>query len=131
MRSNLIGVLLLTALFMLPNVSFAKGIPLFFQTGDELFEIEGAPQFDGGYSIGYACQHFGLFGADVWTWNCRLMAINMAEFAAGELNQKEMSEYSTKFSLSDRKRGFWNHYGIITVILLLAAVGIFKKKSAA
>lgn len=31
-------------------VTMAKGIPLFFNTGDELFEVEDAPAFDEGYN---------------------------------------------------------------------------------
>ena len=51
MKSSLFGVILI-ALSFAPTLSFAKGVPMFFQTGDELFEIEGAPQYEGGYSAG-------------------------------------------------------------------------------
>ena len=129
MKSSVFGVILV-ALSLTPTLSFAKGAPLFFQTGDELFEIEGAPQYDGGYSVGYACKRFGLFGADVWTWDCKLMAINIAEFSAGDIDAKELAEYSAKYSLSDRKRSVWNHYGIILLLIGLVGLGIFKKRSS-
>jgi len=102
---------------------------MFFQTGDELFEIEGAPQFEDGFSVGYACQRFALFGADVWTWDCDLMAINIDKFAAGELDEKYKAEMATKYSLSDRKRGFWNQYGFLSCVLFFIALSFIKGSS--
>lgn len=109
---------LLIVLSAVPSLSFAKGAPLFFQTGDELFEIEGAPTFEDGYSLGYACQRFGLFGADVWTWDCEMMAINMEQFSAGDLDPEFKAEMEAKYSLSDRVRNPWNHYGVIGLAVL-------------
>jgi len=121
-------IFLLALVLAVPSVSFAKGVPLFFQTGDELFEIEGAPTFDGGYSVGYACKRFGLLGADVWTWDCDLMAINTEEFSAGELDAEMKAEMSSKYSLSDRKRNPWNHYGIALIGLFLIGGGALKAR---
>jgi hypothetical protein len=129
MKSGIFGAILIS-LALIPSVSYAKGIPLFLQTGDELFEIDGAPQYEGGYSVGYACKRLGLFGADIWTWDCKLMAINLEKFSAGDLDDKEMAEYSAKYSESDRKRGPWNHYGIFILSAGLLGVGIIKKKSS-
>jgi hypothetical protein len=119
MKRGFFTVLLL-AVLLLPSVSFAKGVPLFFQTGDELFEIAEAPAFEDGYSLGYACERFAVFGADIWTWNCQLMAVNVDEFSVGDLGDEMKAEFSKIYSLSDRKRNVWNHYGIF----LLGAVFI-------
>lgn len=119
--------LLLVVLLAAPSLSFAKGVPLFFQTGDELFEIEGAPTFEDGFSVGYACQRFGLFGADLWTWGCDLMAINIEQFAAGDLDPKLKAEMESQYSTGDRVRNPWNHYGGLILVLLL--VGFFVSKA--
>jgi hypothetical protein len=118
----------LLVLLTIPSLSFAKGIPLFIQTGDELFEIEGAPTFEDGYKVGYACKRFGILGADIWTWDCNLMAINLDEFAAGDLDQDYKTEIEGKYSLSDRKRNIWNHYGAIALGLFLVGGVAAKSK---
>lgn len=122
------GLLLLT-LTAMPNLSFAKGVPLFFNTGDELFEIDEAPTFEDGYKVGYACQRFGLFGADFWTWGCKIMAINIEDFSAGPLDPEFEAEMESKYSLSDRIRNPWNHYGSIVIALVLIG-GIAVKARA-
>lgn len=126
---KIIFALCVALLAAAPTLSFAKGVPLFFQTGDELFEVEGAPVLEEGYSVGYACKRFGLFGADIWTWNCNLMAVNLEKFSAGELGDQLKTEMSAKYHLSDRKRNLWNHYGIAGLLLLLVGFGLFKSKS--
>jgi len=120
--------LLLAVTFALPNISFAKGVPLFFQTGDELFEIEGAPQFDDGYAVGYACQRLALLGADIWTWDCDLMAINVDEFSAGELDPELKVEMAARYSLSDRVRNPWNHYGAFGLALFVIGGAALKSR---
>lgn len=127
--NKMIWGIMFSVMCTLPNVTFAKGAPLFFQTGDELFEIEGAPEFEDGYSVGYACQRFGLFGADIWTWDCDLMAINIEEFSAGELDPEFKAEMESKFSLSDRVRGPWNHYGAFGMAFLLIGGAVVKSRS--
>lgn len=128
MKHRALGALL-CACFLIPSVAHAKGVPLFFNTGDELFEIEGAPQFGDGYSLGYACKRFGVFGADLWTWDCELMAINVEEFAVADLPPEMLSEFQQQYSLSDRKRGFWNHYGAATALVLLIGFAGFSARS--
>lgn len=127
MNKSILSTIVLV-LALIPSVSFAKGAPLFFQTGDELFEIDGAPQYGGGYSLGYACKRFGLFGADIWTWDCKMMAVNLAKFSVGDLSPEEQSEYAAKYSLGDRKRNIWNHYGALLLIVVLVAVAAAKMK---
>jgi hypothetical protein len=122
-------ILCLGALLIVPGISLAKGVPLFFQTGDELFEIDGAPEFEGGYSVGYACQRFGLFGADFWTWDCEIMAVNTEDFSAGELSEEMKAEFSGKFSLSDRVRNPWNQYGGFVLGLFLVGGVMVKIRS--
>lgn len=110
----------------IPTLSHAKGAPLFFQTGDELFEVAGAPELEQGYSVGYACKRFGLFGADIWTWDCKLMAVNLEEFSVADLADELNAEIATRYTLSDRIRNPWNHYGAILMVLILAGLALVK-----
>jgi hypothetical protein len=129
MKLGIFGAILLS-LSLIPSVSYAKGVPLFFQTGDELFAIDGAPEYDDGYSVGYACKRFGLFGADVWTWDCKLMAINLDKFSVGDLDSKELAQVSAKYSEDDRRRNIWNHYGVLVLLIGLIGVGIAKMRAS-
>lgn len=108
--------------------TMAKGIPLIFNTGDELFQIEDAPKFDDGYEVGYACQHLGIMYADIWTWDCKLMAIDIQKFSAGELDSKFLQQMNEKYSESDRVRNPWNHYGALLMSLVIAGYLLMGRK---
>jgi hypothetical protein len=127
MNKKILGLMFI-ALFSLPSISFAKA-PLFFQTGDELFEIKAGPDFGDGYHLGYACKRLGLFGADIWTWDCELSAVNLDKFSVGDLEPDEKSEMSSKYTLGDRERNPWNHYGFIGIALMFLGSMVFKSKS--
>ncbi len=127
MKKTLLS-LLFVGMSTIPTLSYAKGVPMFFQTGDELFEIEGAPVFEDGFSVGYACQRFGLFGADVWTWDCEIMAVNLEAFSAGELEPEIKAEMEAQFSLGDRVRNPWNHYGAVLMGLVFVGGAVVKTR---
>jgi hypothetical protein len=59
----------------------AKGM-LLINTGNELFEVAAFPAQQVGefrdldsMTAGYKCQRFGIFWADIWTWDCTLVGI--------------------------------------------------------
>ena len=116
-----------------------RGIPLllFFNTGDEMFEagkftsdmLREFPDL-ADYQPAYMCKRFGLFGADVWTWDCHMVAGQVAAETYADLPEGYAQRLEAEFPMSQAKRGFWNHYGIISVISLLIGWGIFKKKFA-
>lgn len=122
MKRFLLSIALL-ACSSLPIAAQAKGIPLVLNTGDELFAIKGAPAFDDGYAVGYACKRLGVFGADIWTWDCNIMAINEAEFSVGDLEPAAAAEMARKYPLSARERSLWNHYGFAAILLGVAGFG--------
>lgn len=117
--------LILSFSFLFPAVSYA-GVPLFFNTGDELFTIEGAPEFDEGYSVGYACQRLGLFGADLWTWDCELTAVNLEEFSVADLPEEMLAKLSDKYTIADRVRSPWSQFGGIGILLVLVIAAVVK-----
>ncbi|AZZ94265.1 MULTISPECIES: hypothetical protein [unclassified Hahella] len=129
MKKLKLTLVMLATLMLAPSLSYAKGIPMFFNTGDEIFEIEGAPQYEEGYSLGYACKRFGLFGADIWTWDCKMMAVNLNLFSVADIDESDLTEFSAKYSLSDRKRNLWNHYGIALLLVVIVAFGLLKRRA--
>jgi len=99
-------------------------------TGDELFEvapfpaevIEAIPKIKD-LKVGYKCSHFGVFWADVWTWDCELVGVeneNTYTSLPDELRTKLAAD--PQYAYSHAKRGLWNHYGFWAV---LAAVAVF------
>lgn len=129
MKNKFLILALLIAGFF-PALSQAKGMPLFFNTGDEIFEVNKAPDLGDGFKLGYTCKHFGLFGADVWSWGCELAAVNKEEFSAAYLDFESQQKYEKQYSLSDRNRNFWNHYGILILLLVVGLFFIFSLKNA-
>lgn len=129
MQSKIILLSLIFASFF-PKLSYARGIPLFFNTGDELFEVNNAPDLGEGYKLGYACKHFGLFGADLWSWDCELLRVDKANFTAAKLDTETVAKYESLYPLSTQDRNFWNHYGVIFMLLILGSYGFYKTQTA-
>ncbi|MFB2539765.1 MULTISPECIES: hypothetical protein [unclassified Acinetobacter] len=126
---KILMALTLALAFTLPNVAMAKGI-LIFNTGDEIFEIKNAPTFDDGFKLGYACKHFGLLWADVWTWDCQMMAVNPDRNEVADLPADMKQQFQSQFSESDRDRGFWNRFGIFILALIFIGYGIFNMRGS-
>ena len=132
---RLIGLLLLFGL-LAPLSAQAKGIPFIFNTGDELFEVgalpaEVADDYRASAKLGYRCEHVGLFWADLWTWNCELSVVDIAGKSYGDLPTEVHEKLASQYSMSDAKRGYWNHYGLATIIGIFAALylwGSIKSK---
>ncbi|MCI0152267.1 hypothetical protein KNO81_41435 [Paraburkholderia sediminicola] len=135
LRLRLIAILLAMGLFA-PLVAHAK-VPLLFSTGDELFEVGPLPgglavQYPNGFKLGYKCSRFALFWTDVWTWDCKLSAVEVHHRYIADLPDEELNRLEEKYSMSDAKRGFWNHYGMAMiggVLALLFLVGAAKSKN--
>jgi hypothetical protein len=124
---------LILALALTPSLSFAKGA-IIIEHGDELFEVEGAPVLEDGFSVGYACQHVGVLGADFWTWDCQMMGVSIDEFTVADLDPEFQAEMEAKFTINDRIRSPWNQYGGAgmgaALIALMGAGSLRKRKKA-
>ncbi|WP_157956589.1 hypothetical protein [Dyella sp. C11] len=132
-RSSLIALLLVAGLFS-PLAAHAK-VPLVFNTGEELFEVAPLPadladEFPSDFSLGYRCNRFGVLWADVWTWNCTLSAVAVDQDSYGDLPDDTRKTLEEKYSMSDAKRGFWNHYGAATLggLFTLLLLGVIRSK---
>lgn len=99
-------------------------------TGEELFEvapfpaevIAANPQAKD-LKVGYKCSHFGVFWADVWTWDCQLVGVE-GENSYTSLPDALRTKLSAdpQYDYGHAKRGLWNHYGFWAA---LAAMGAF------
>jgi hypothetical protein len=128
---NLLAGLLLALLFCQPT--YAKGL-LIYNTGDELFEVADFPaelvsEFRDLNSMraGYKCDRFGLFWADVWTWNCAMVGVSAESYS--DLPAKVVSTLSADphYAFKHAKRGFWNHYGILAVLAALGGYALLRR----
>lgn len=130
------------ALFLLcclwQSPAYAKGVPI-INTGDEVFEIGAFPkELNTLYpeleslKAGYKCNHFGLFWADVWTWDCQLVAITSVDDNSyyelpAEINTALQND--PNYKMNKAKRSFWNNYGIFILILLIVGYILFTKRN--
>jgi hypothetical protein len=114
----------------------ARGFVL-FNTGDELFEVADFPaevmrqNTDlQEYQAGYKCSRFGLFWADVWTWDCKLVAVSKDDSYA-DLPAAVVSQLSTdpRYGFGKTKRNFWNHYGFWGMIAAFVLMTYFGSRS--
>ena len=116
-----------------------RGIPLllFFNTGNEMFEagkfssdmLREFPDL-ADYQPAYMCSRFGLFGADVWTWDCHMVAGQLSAESYADLPEGYAERLQAEYPMSQAKRGLWNHYGIIMALGVLIGWGFLKRKMA-
>jgi len=123
-------LVLALCLFAAAPAHAKRGLML-INTGDELFEVASFPEDvikdipkASGAKVGYKCNHFGVFWADVWTWDCKMVAMldeNSYADLPGDIATRLAGD--EQFSLSHAKRGFWNHYAFW--VLIAAVVAFF------
>jgi hypothetical protein len=117
-----------------PAHARARGI-LFFNTGEELFEVGDFPQnmvneYPGlkDYKMSYLCQRFGLFWADIWTWDCKLMAANTSSNTVSDIPQELALPLQQQYPFDKAQRSFWSKYGILTMMIAFMVVFILQGK---
>jgi hypothetical protein len=59
-----------------------------------------------------------------------MAAVNSEQFSYAELPPDIQKEYESKYTLSDAKRGMWNHYGIWLLAGVLVIGGLMKTKKS-
>ncbi len=140
MRKITVAILAFMLLISMASTAHArKGFLLqfFVNTGDEMFE---AGQFTSDmlrehpnladYQPTYMCQRFGFFGADIWTWDCHMVAGKIATESYVALPKDYAQRLQAQYPMSKAKRGFWNHYGIVSVIALVFGWNFITRKFA-
>jgi hypothetical protein len=116
---KLVLVLSVMMLIFSTNAYAKRGLGI-INWGEELFEVEN---FQNEFSImgkphsllikiGYKCSHFGMFWADVFTWDCTMVQIMDSEhYLKLPDNIANQLIGNPQYKLSKAKRSFWNHYG--------------------
>ena len=117
-----------------------RGIGI-INTGDELFEVApfpadvvaAIPQVKD-LKVGYKCSHFGVFWADVWTWDCELVGVENEDTYTSlpdELRAKLSAD--PQYAYSHAKRGLWNHYGfwaVVGAVVVFLGIGALSGRKA-
>lgn len=133
---KLLPAALLALTLTAPLSAEAKGL-LIFNTGEELFHVASLPQalaehYPDSTTLGYKCKRIAIFWADAWTWDCKLAAVDVEGDRYGDLPSDARAELEKKYTMSDSKRGLWNHYGIAAMLLGLIGItlvgGFFSKE---
>lgn len=129
---RLLAILALSLVAALPVQ--AKGL-FVINTGDEMFEVGSFPAdviqthpAAKDYKAGYKCSHFGILWADVWTWDCKLVAVtgeNSYADLPDELVAKLVSD--PQYAFGKAQRNFWNHYGFWLVLMAGMAYLAYRK----
>ncbi len=135
-----LAVFVLGLMMSFPLAAQARGIVL-WNTGDEIFEVAAFPADylakypdANAYKLGYKCSRLAIFWADLWTWDCKLSAVSADLESYADLDAEDAAAFGAKYSMKDAHRGFWNHYGALTALLLLGGLmiwGMFNKDEAA
>lgn len=111
----------------------AKGIPIpfLFNTGSEIYPVAPIPDELAAMSddpdivnwkLGYKCQHFGIFYADIWCWSEELVIFKGKTYS--DIPEEIKRELEKKYPFSKAERSIWNKYGIlITLLLIVLAIG--------
>lgn len=110
--------------------SQAKGL-FIINTGDEMFEVANFPAdviqthpAAKDYKAGYKCSHFGVLWADVWTWDCKLVAVT-GENSYSDLPDDVAAKLAgdPQYAMSKTQRNFWNKYAFW--LLSIAGIAFF------
>lgn len=124
-RATLYAALFTVAVLISPD-GWARHGSVVVNWGEELFEVGPFPadlthQITRDNNAGFRCSHVGIFWADIWTWNCHLIAISPEErdFDLPEAVVAKLSG-NPEFTMENAKRGLWNHFGFWSIAVLVA-----------
>ena len=100
-------------------------------TGEELFEVADFPQSMTekyprlkDYKVSYLCQRFGIFWANIWTWDCQLMAGSISSKSVIELPPEYAETLKKDYPFEKAERNYWNKYGFLTIVGTLTGLGL-------
>lgn len=134
---KVMGLVLGLALMILclPSRAEAKGIPLIYNTGDEIFRtgplpapLDKDPELSG-YEAGYLCQVKGVMWSYFSVSDCKPVAYKGDAYVDAP---EVVKAVSAKYTEADMQRGIWAHYGWLGVAaLLLVGIGLWAKEKFA
>jgi hypothetical protein len=124
MRAVLVFVLLALA----PAAHARVRIPIPVHTGQEMFEVGPLPAELQAWrpelkdwKVAWMCDRIGILFADVWTWNCRIVAYD-GKSTYDDVPQDWRESLEAEHPMS-KARGLWNRYGVLLIAVALAVLG--------
>ena len=139
MKSWLSVIVAAAAMLCLPAIAHAKGLPIVYQTGEDIFvagdgslpaELGEAPALKG-FQAGYRCDVFAVMWAYFSVTECKPVVFKGDTYA----DDKEISAAVLKaHSEDDIQLGFWGAYGKFPIGLLalgglgVTVIGFFSKE---
>ena len=132
MRAHLLGMLVVLTVLVSPALAYAKGVPLIYNTGQEVFATGPLPPpYDQveelkGYQAGYMCDIKGVMWSYFSVTNCKAVAFKDDQYT----DEPELVKAITaKYNESDMQRGIWGHFGWMGMALLVLAGAALWLKS--
>ena len=116
------------AAFATPSEALAKKGFGIVSHGDELVEVGPLPEVPEKV-VGSLCQHFSVFWANVYTWDCRLVVTDKELQRYAEIPEPLKQDFEAKYSVANAQRGAWAKYGIF-ILLGLVGFGVWKKRAS-
>lgn len=117
------------AVLCLPGRAEARGIPVVYNTGQEVFETGPLPapldQVEElrGYHAGYLCDVTGVLWSYFSVRNCKPVAFKDTSYSD---DAEVVKAITAKYSEADMKRGFWGHFGwMLMAGLVVLGVGVW------
>ncbi len=105
-------------------------IPMLINIGDVIYPVAPIPDAVAARSdapdildwkLGYRCQHFGIFYADIVCWDKELVIFK--ENTYSEIPGDLRGDLEAEYPFSEADRTTWNRYGLVIVISILIALG--------
>lgn len=132
MKNLVVGLGFVLAVLFAPVRAEAKGIPVVYNTGQEVFEAGPLPApFDTvqeleGYKAGYLCDITGVLWSYFSVRNCKPVAFKDTSYSD---DAELVKAISAKYTEADMKRGFWAHFGwmmMVAVVVLGGLVWVYE-----
>ncbi|HET9953481.1 MAG TPA: hypothetical protein VFQ61_03200 [Polyangiaceae bacterium] len=123
MKNLVFGLGVLLICLMAPARAEAKGIPVVYNTGQEVFETGPLPApFDKaseleGYKAGYLCDITGVLWSYFSVRNCKPVAYKDTSYSD---DAEIVKAISATYTEADMKRGIWGHFGWMLMAGLVA-----------
>jgi hypothetical protein len=128
MKNLVVGLGLILAVLFFPGRAEARGIPVIYNTGQEVFEAGPLPApFDQveelrGYQAGYLCDITGVLWSYFSVRNCKAVAYKDTSYSD---DAELVKAISAKYTEGDMKRGVWGHFGWMLMAGVLLLGGLF------
>jgi hypothetical protein len=135
MKALVVSLGLLVFVLLAPTSAHAKGIPLIYNTGDHAFAtgplpapLDKDPEL-AGYEAGYLCQVKGVLWSYFSVSDCKPVAFKGDTYID---DAEVVKAVTAKYTEADMKRGLWEGYGWILLVLgVVAGLLIWLKEKIA